>query len=97
MNSPTPPDTNPSPKVVKFDFTGVLKKLSTLASAIITAAGAVLTWYISQPDYVQETFPQEHYTNVRDFDQKGYDRDFMTVPKKMRLYTGCGINNNNGR
>ena len=58
MNSPTPLDKKPSPKVVKFDFTGVLKKLSTLASAIVTAAGAVLTWYISQPDYVQETFPK---------------------------------------
>ena len=58
MNAPTPIDPNPVPKVVRFDFHGVFKKLSTAAAALVTAASAVLTWYISQPDYVQETFPK---------------------------------------
>ena len=58
MNAPVPVDPNPVPKVVKFDFRGVLKKLSTSAAALVTAAGAVLTWYIAQPPYVQETFPK---------------------------------------
>lgn len=58
MNAPVPVDPNPIPKVVKFDFRGVLKKLSTLAAALVTTAGGVLTWYISQPPLVQATFPK---------------------------------------
>lgn len=41
----------------KFDFKKVLKRASTWAAALVTSAGAVLTWYIAQPPQIQETIP----------------------------------------
>lgn len=46
-----------TPTNKKFDFSYVLKRASTWVGFLVTSAGAVLSWYISQPPIIQETVP----------------------------------------
>lgn len=42
----------------RFDFSAVLKKISTYVAALVASAGAFLAWYLGQPPQIQESVPQ---------------------------------------
>lgn len=42
----------------RFDFSAVLKKVSTYVAALVASAGTFMAWYINQPPQIQGTIPQ---------------------------------------
>lgn len=48
----------PPPIRERFDFSKWWKRASTWLAGIVSSAGALLTWYITQPDYIQHRIPE---------------------------------------